>query len=507
MREKLGASFIVIVTIALSLATFMQVLDTTIANVSIPAISGDLAVSPNQGSWVITSFAASNAIAMPLTGWLARRFGEVRLFIASTLLFALTSWMCGLADSFEMLVLFRVLQGAAAAPMMPLSQSLLLSVYPDHKKGLALAFWGMTVMIAPIFGPLLGGYITDNYTWPWIFYINIPIGIISAFTIWLLLKSSETQIVKTAVDTIGLALLIIGVGSLQIMLDKGNDLDWFDSNLILSLSAIALVTLSFFIVWEIYHPHPMVDLTLFKKRNFTIGTIALSIGYLVFMGGVVVYPLWLQTQMGYTAYWAGFVSAGVGIFGFILSPIIGQNLHKFDLRVIVSIGFFIFGTAYIMQSNFNTEADMMTIALPRIILGAGTAMYFVPLTTILLAGIDPTKNASAMGLVNFLRVLGGAVGTSISITLWDRRADLHHERLCESVTPFSHITNTAIENIGGQSHQAYALLEQMTNSQAITMSTVDIFWLSGIIMFCLIGVVWLAKPPFFTNKKPAVIID
>ncbi len=505
MNNKLGASFIIIATIALSLATFMQVLDTTIANVSIPAISGDLGVSPNQGSWVITSFAASNAIAMPLTGWLARRFGEVKLFVASTLLFTITSWMCGLADSFGVLVLFRVLQGAAAAPMMPLSQSLLLSIYPDHKKGLALAFWGMTVMVAPIFGPLLGGYITDNYAWPWIFYINIPIGIISTVTVWFLLNKNETKIVKTAVDTVGLALLILGVGALQIMLDKGNELDWFSSDFITILGAISIMALSFFVVWEIYHPHPMVDLSLFKGRNFTVGTIALSIGYLVFMGGVVVYPLWLQTQMGYTAYWAGFVSAGVGIFGFILSPIIGQNLHRLDLRIVVSTGFLIFATSYLMQSNFNPQADMLTIALPRIVLGVGTAMYFVPLTTILLASIEPSKNASAMGLVNFLRVLGGAVGTSISISMWDRRADLHHERLCETITPYSHSTNIAIDAMGGQSLQTYASLERMISSQAITMSTVDIFWISGLIMFVLIGVVWLAKPPFMNKKATAVL--
>ena len=284
-----------VLTLSLSLAMFMNVLDTSIANVAIPALSGDLGVSPSEGAWVITSFAVSTAIAVPLTGWLAKRFGEVRLFVASTLLFTLFSWLCGLASSLSMLVVFRVLQGAAAGPMIPLSQSLLLANYPQEKKGLALALWSMTTVVAPIFGPILGGWITDNISWPWIFYINIPVGLASGYATWRLLRSHETKTHKLPIDTVGLGLLVIGVGALQLLLDKGNELDWFGSQLIVTLAVVSAVSLSFFVAWELTEKHPVVDLTLFKGRNFAAGTVAITFAYMTFFGSVVIFPLWLQT--------------------------------------------------------------------------------------------------------------------------------------------------------------------------------------------------------------------
>ncbi|HJV97211.1 MAG TPA: DHA2 family efflux MFS transporter permease subunit, partial [Albitalea sp.] len=299
--KPLTGSALALVTVGLSLGTFMQVLDTTISNVSIPAIAGDLAASPNQGTWVITSFAVSNAIMLPITGWLARRVGEVRLFVAATLLFTVASWLCGLATNLPMLIAFRVLQGAVAGPMIPLSQSLLLANYPPEKKGMALALWSMTVIVAPIFGPILGGWITDNISWPWIFYINIPVGFLSAFITWELLRQRDTETVRHPIDGVGLALLIVGIGCLQILLDKGNELDWFGSPLIVALAVVSAVALSFFIAWELTEAHPVVDLQLFRNRNFAIGTIVLSLAYLTFFGNVVILPLWLQTQMEYTA--------------------------------------------------------------------------------------------------------------------------------------------------------------------------------------------------------------
>src|SRR2546430_2366221 len=270
---------LVLGTIVLSLATFMNVLDTSIANVSIPAIAGDLGVSPDQGTWVITSFAVANAISLPLTGWLTQRYGQVRLFTASVLLFVLASLLCAVAPSIELLILFRVIQGAVAGPMIPLSQSLLLSSYPKEKAGTALALWAMTTLVAPVVGPLLGGWITDNISWPWIFYINVPVGLGAAAVTWLIYQKRETPTVKLPIDGVGLGLLILWVGALQITLDKGKDLDWFESGRIVALVVVAVVAFSLFLIWELTEEHPVVDLKLFARRNFWTSTLSMSLAY------------------------------------------------------------------------------------------------------------------------------------------------------------------------------------------------------------------------------------
>src|SRR5438128_9223525 len=263
-------------TIALSLATFMNVLDTSIANVSIPAMSGDLGVSPDQGTWVITSFGVANAVSLPLTGWLTQRYGQVKLFTASILLFVIASFLCGLAPSLGMLIVFRIIQGAVAGPMIPLSQSLLLSSYPKAKAGTALAMWSMTTLVAPIAGPLLGGWITDNISWPWIFYINVPVGLAAAGVTWIIYRTRETPTHKRPIDGIGLGLLVLWVGALQIMLDKGKDLDWFGSTQVWILAIAAVVGLALFVVWELTEEHPVVDLHLFARRNFWTSSLAMS---------------------------------------------------------------------------------------------------------------------------------------------------------------------------------------------------------------------------------------
>src|SRR6478752_2054750 len=295
-------------TVALSAATFMNVLDTSIANVSLPAIAGDLGVSPNQGTWVITSFAVANAIAVPLTGWLSQRFGQVRLFVGSVILFVIASWLCGLAPTMPMLIAFRALQGFVAGPMIPLSQTLLLSSYPRAAAGLAMALWSMTTLVAPVMGPLLGGWITDNITWSWIFYINIPVGIIAAFGAWAIYHKRESVRHQLPIDRIGLALLVLWIGCMQMMLDLGKEHDWFHSQLIVALAVTAVVGFAFFLIWELTDKHPVVDLRLFKRRNFWAGTLSVSIGYGLFFGNVVLLPLWLQQFMGYTATDAGMVT-------------------------------------------------------------------------------------------------------------------------------------------------------------------------------------------------------
>lgn len=503
MTEPMTGGRLAVLTFALSLGIFMNVLDISIANVAIPSIAGDLGVSPNQGTWVITSFAVSQAIMLPLTGWLARQFGEVRLFVLSTFLFTITSVLCGLSQNLSMLVFFRVLQGAVSGPMIPLSQSILLANYPADKKGFATGIWAMVAVVGPICGPILGGWITDNYTWPWIFYINLPVGLLSAFLTGLLLRGKETVIKKSPIDLMGLILLIVGIGSLQILLDNGNDMDWFHSNVIVTLGIISVIAISFLIVWELTEKHPVIDLTLFYGRNFFIGTTALTLGFMVYFANVVIFPLWLQTQMGYTPTWAGLASAPIGILPFLLTPFVGRYMHRVDLRLIVSAGFLIFGLVSFWYSTFNIDVSFKQLIAPRFIQGLGITFFFTPLISIVLACQPPEKVASALGLSNFCRILGGSFGTSLSVTLWDRREALHHSQLVENINSFNPTSLgfiSQLQEIGLQGLKSFALLESIITNQAYMLSTNDFFWICGWIFLCLLVIIWFTKPPFLATK-------
>ncbi|WP_269494520.1 DHA2 family efflux MFS transporter permease subunit [Castellaniella sp. S9] len=484
-------------TIALSAAVFMNVLDSSIANVSIPTIAGDLGVSATQGTWVITSFAVANAITVPLTGWLTQRFGQVRLFVLSVLLFVLSSWLCGFAWSLESLVFFRVLQGAVAGPMIPLSQSLMLASYPKAKAGMALAMWSMTILIGPIAGPLLGGWISDNYSWSWIFYINVPVGLLAGWGAWQVYKARDSRRVRLPIDRTGLILLVVWVGALQLLLDKGKELEWFASPFICLLAVVSVVTFVYFVIWELTARHPVVDLTLFAGRNFTAGVISLSVAYGVFFGTVVLLPLWLQSTMGYTATWAGIASAPVGILAIILSPIVGKLLAKHDPRLIATVAFLIFALISYMRAQFNTQVDLYAVMLPTFIQGAAMATFFIPLTTLTLSGLSADRIPAAAGLSNFARLVCGAFGTSITTTLWDNRATLHHSRMTEVARPgepaFDQVMS-GLHQLGLSSRQGAALIDNAISQQAYTMSATDIFYASAILFLVLIGLVWMAKP-------------
>jgi len=487
----------VVGTIALSAATFMIVLDTSIANVSIPAISGDLGVSSSQGTWVITSFAVSNAIAVPLTGWLTQRFGQVKLFTLATLLFVAASWLCGLAPNLQSLIAFRVLQGLVAGPLIPLSQTLLLSSYPREKSGTALAMWSMTTLVAPVAGPLLGGFITDEISWPWIFFINIPVGLGAAYATWAIYRDRESPTHKLPIDAIGLALLVLWIAALQIMLDKGKELDWFESREIVALAIAAVTGFVFFVIWELNEPHPVVDLTLFGKRNFTMGAITMSVAYGVFFGNVVLLPLWLQTQMGYTATEAGFVLAPVGVLAILLSPLIGRMVGRVDPRKIASVSFLLFALISFMRSRFNTDVDLATLMLPTILQGAALACFFIPLVSITLAGLPPSRIASASGVSNFVRITAGAFGTSISTTVWEDRAAMHHAHLTEAINGGSLAASRALEGLqssGVSSAQALASIDRMINAQAYVMSADDIFYAGAVIFLILVPMLWMTSP-------------
>ena len=484
-------------TIALSAATFMNVLDTSIANVSLPAIAGDLGVSPNQGTWVITSFAVANAIAVPLTGWLSQRFGQVRLFILSVVLFVIASWLCGLAPNMTTLIAFRALQGFVAGPMIPLSQSLLLSSYPKALAGLAMAMWAMTTLIAPVTGPLLGGWITDNLNWPWIFYINIPVGIVAALASWGIYHKRESATRKLPIDSVGLALLVIWIGALQIMLDIGKEHDWFHSSLVVGLAVVALVGFAFFLVWELTDEHPVVDLRLFSRRNFWTGTLTTAIAYGLFFGNVVLLPLWLQQYMGYTSTDAGMILAPVGLLAMVFSPIVGKTIGRVDPRRYATFAFIVFGVVLWMRSRFNTQADFTTIMIPTILQGLAMAFFFIPLITITLSGLPPERIPAASGLTNFARITAGAFGTSISTTLWESRAALHHAQLAEAVhlgNPAAQAMLSGLSASGLSPEQSLALINRMVDQQAFMLAANDLFYVSALIFLLLIPLVWLSHP-------------
>ena len=486
-----------LMTISLSLAIFMNVLDVSIANVAIPTIAGDVGVSPNNGTWVITSFAVSQAIMLPLTGWLARRFGEVRLFLFSTAFFTIASVLCGLSSNLPMLIFFRVIQGAVSGPMIPLSQSILLANYPPEKRGLATGIWAMTAVVGPIFGPIMEGVITDNYTWPWIFYINVPVGIFSVTFTMITLAGRDTPIVKRPIDYIGLVLLILGIGCLQILLDKGYDLDWFHSNFIIAMTIISTVSLSFLIVRLLTQSDPLIDLHLFTIRNFTVGITCLTLGFLVYFSNVVIFPLWLQTQMGYTPTWAGLAAAPVGILPFFLTPVIGHYMDRFDLRIVVSIGFFVFIFTSIWQSTFYTTIGFWQLIEPRFLQGLGIAFFFTPLIAMILVDMPPEKVASALGLANFFRILGGSFGTSISVTLWNYREALHQSHLVEHINAFNPIARQALhqlQSLGMTGLKSIGAIYGTVINQAFMLATNDIFRLSAWIFMFLLVVVWFAKP-------------
>ena len=494
---------LVMATIGLSLATFMQVLDTTIANVALPTISGNLGVSSEQGTWVITSFAVSNAIALPLTGWLSRRFGEVKLFLWATILFVLASFLCGISTSMPELVGFRVLQGLVAGPLYPMTQTLLIAVYPPAKRGMALALLAMVTVVAPIAGPILGGWITDSYSWPWIFFINIPIGIFAVMVVRQQLKARPVVITRQPMDYVGLITLIIGVGALQIVLDKGNDLDWFESNFILLGTALSVVALAAFIIWEMTDKHPIVNLRLFAHRNFRIGTIVLVLGYAGFFGINLILPQWLQTQMGYTATWAGLAVAPIGILPVLMSPFVGKYANKFDLRLLAGLAFLAIGLSCFMRADFTNQVDFQHIALVQLFMGIGVALFFMPTLTILMSDLPPHQIADGAGLATFLRTLGGSFAASLTTWIWIRRADQHHAYMSESISAYDPVTRHTLESLGGASTPAYAQMDQILTSQAYMFSTVDYFTMMGWLFMGLILLVWLAKPPFAAKAGPA----
>jgi DHA2 family multidrug resistance protein len=497
--EYLHGPQLLLLTLAIALATFMEVLDMTIVNVSVPSIAGTLGVSPNEGTWTISSYSLAAAIMQPLTGWISRQFGEVRTFVTSATLFVIFSALCGLATSMPMLVVGRLLQGMVSGPMVPMAQALLMRAYPPAKRGMAMAIWAMVVFLAPIFGPILGGWITDNLSWPWLFYINLPVGIFAAATVWSILHKRDTERRKLPLDAVGLGLLVIGVGSLQFMLDNGNDMDWFNSWVIVAALITAIVALTFLIAWELTDEHPIIDLHLFQFHNFRIGLLTICLGFFAFFGVTVIYPLWLQTTAGYTATWAGLASAPVGILGVILMPFVGRNLNKMNLRVAASVGFFFFGISMLWLSKMNETASFMQIIEPRLLQGVGMAFFFLPLNQIMFSGVRNDAVAGAAGLATFFRNLSGSLSTAMCIFVWSRRTDFHQTILAQHVTAGS-VWRDYSAHLGvlgvHSTTSALAYTNAVVANQAQTMGANDIFFAYGLLFLALMLPVWLARPPF-----------
>ncbi|HEV7985490.1 MAG TPA: DHA2 family efflux MFS transporter permease subunit [Steroidobacteraceae bacterium] len=487
-----------VTAVALALGTFMQVLDTSIANVSIPTISGDLGVSSDQGTWVITSFAVANGVSVPLTGWLMQRYGVVRTFVASVVLFTVASLLCGFAWSLPSLIVFRVLQGAVSGPMIPGSQALLINVFGPAKRNTALTVWSLTTLVAPIAGPVLGGYISDNYVWPWIFLINVPVGIICTVICWNNLKSQETPTRKIPIDRVGLVLLFIWVGALQVMFDKGKDLDWFNSPLIVSLLLVTVIAFVAWLIWNLTEEHPIVDLSLFKSRSFALGTLALCLGYAVFFGNVVLMPLWLQSYLGYTATWAGFVSAPSGVTAVITSLLVGRLMRRFDPRLLAASSFGFYGLSFFMRAHLTADATFFEFTAPQLVQGFAMGTFFVSLLAIIFDGLPPQKIPSASGLSNFLRITAGSFATSLITTFWDRRAALHQTRLADTVTVYAPAYQQSLAQLHqfGLGDQAAAgSMTQQLIGQSYLLSSLDLFYLSGWLSVALIPLCFMVRRP------------
>ena len=485
-----------LISVALALGTFMQVLDSTIANVSIPTISGNLGVSTDQGTWVITLFAMANGVSVPLTGWLMGRYGVVKTFAASVVLFTIASFLCGVAWDLPSLLFFRILQGGVSGPMIPGSQALLISIFPPARRGFALAIWSMTTLVAPICGPILGGWISDNTTWRWIFFINVPVGIFCAFICYRGLASRETPTFKRPIDTVGFALLLIWVCCLQVMLDRGQDADWFHSVSIVVLAVISAITLVGWLIWELTEKNPIVDLSLFKSRNFALGTLVFCLAYAVFFGANVLQPLWLQTRLGYIATWAGLVAAPSGVVAVLLTPLFARYSSVIDARITGTLALLAFALSFFMRAGLPPDASFRILVLPMLVQGVAMSTFFVSMLTIQLKDVPPQQTPAASGLSNFARITAGGFAASLTTAFWAHRASVHQVALADAQASHNAAWTSALATLqtagGGAKQSLFNLVGQVVN-QAYDIAAGDIFWLFGVLAVVMVPLIWLAR--------------
>jgi len=479
--------------LALGLANFMVVLDLTIANVSVPHISGNLGISPSQGTWVITSYAVAEAIVVPLTGWLSQRFGAVRCFVACAFGFGLLSILCGSSATLGMLVACRIGQGLCGGPLMPLTQTLLMRVYPPQKRAQAMGLWAMTSLMGPAMGPVLGGFISDNLTWHWIFFINVPVCLFCAFTARALLRRVETPTTRLPIDGIGLGLMVIWIGCLQIMLDIGREHDWFADPTVLGLGLAAVVFLIAFVIWELTDEHPIVNLRIFRHRSFSVGAITLSLGFGTYFAGIVVIPQWMQISLGFTATQSGIATAMTATMGLLVARIPPILVGKYDPRILLSCGLFWIGCCTLVRVNWTSSADLFTLMLPQLMMGLGMPFFFITVTAMSLSAIPPGELASAAGLQNFMRSIAVAFATSITMTYWNDQARVAGSELAGKINYEG--TSATLGTMGFSPEQARMVIAQLVDKEALTLATDKIFLIAGLLTWAVAAWVWLSPRP------------
>jgi MFS transporter, DHA2 family, multidrug resistance protein len=501
-----------IVAISVMFSTFMEVLDTTVVNVSLPHIAGSLSSTVEEATWALTSYLVANAIILPLTGWLARTFGRKRLLMTSVAGFTAASFLCGLAPNLPMLIVFRIVQGATGGALQPLSQAILLEAFPPQDRGKAMGFWALGIVVAPIFGPVLGGWLTDSYSWRWVFYINIPVGIASIvmsilMTQWFIFDPPYLRkAVSQGVDYWGIGMLAVAVGSLQIVLDKGQQEDWFASHWITILAIISLATFAGFIIHELRTRDPVVHLRVFKERTYATGVFLMTTLGFVLYGSLVLLPIFLQTLLGYPALQAGIAMAPRGIGSFIAMPIIGFLTAKFDPRKLLAVG--LIGGSYtlFLLSWLNLNAGYWDIFWPQFIQGVSLGLLFVPLTTVTMDPISREEMGNATSIFNLMRNIGGSMGIAAVTTMLSRRTQFHIQSLGTHATPYDPTTRMMMERIRqGLIHRgldpvtaaksAYGMLFGMVAKQASVLSFVEVFWVLGIIFLVALPLVFLLRRP------------
>ncbi len=487
------------------LPTLIEIVDTSVVNVALDHIRGSLSAGIDESTWTITSYLVSNAIIIPMTGWLSKIFGRKRYLIFSISLFTLSSLFCGSAWNLQSLIFFRVLQGIGGGALQPLSQSILLETFPPYQHGMAMAIFGVGIMFGPIVGPLLGGWITDNWSWHWIFYINIPIGVVSILmTMFFITDPPYMKRMKMKIDYWGLTFLAIGLGCLQIILDKGEREDWFQSGFIVTLSIISATSLILFVIVEMFAEHPIVNISVFKNISFTTGNVVMFFGFFNLFASIVLLPIYLQTLMGYTATLAGIVLGPGGIATLIALPVAGRLVTLVNPKGLLAFGLLTCAYATFLMSKFNLYADFDTVIWPRIVLGVGMGFFFIPLTTLTMSGIKKEDMGNATAVYNLLRNLGGSFGVAFVTTMLSQRSQFHQFRLIEHLTPFDRNYQIASEhtaqimNYKGVSGplQDYASLLAIYKEllrHASMMSFNDAFYLTSIIMVCILPLVMLMK--------------
>ncbi|WP_028576201.1 DHA2 family efflux MFS transporter permease subunit [Desulfomicrobium escambiense] len=498
-----------LVTLSVMIPTLLEILDTSIANVALGHIQGSLSAGQDEVTWVLTSYLVANAVVIPMSGWLSRVMGRKNYLMASVTVFTVASMLCGLARSLEALVFFRIVQGLGGGGLQPMSQAILLETFPPRQRGLAMAIFAMGAVLGPILGPLLGGYITDNYSWIWIFYINVPLGIVALMMCWAFIfdppylqrrESGET------VDFMGLALLSVGLGCLQVVLDKGQGDDWFASNHIVVMSVVAAVCLISLVWWELRHPNPIVDLRIFRQRNFAAGNVVMFFGFFAFFGSIVLLPMFLQNLMGYTSYLAGLVLGPSGAIMLVLLPFVGKMTERIDARFLLCFGLTVSGLSLVFMSHFTLQIDIGTAILGRNIQAIGIAFFFVPLSFLTMSSLSRASMNNASALFSLLRNLGGSFGTAFVTTLLARRAQIHQSHLVEHLTPydpaFTQARDALQHYMGLDPIEAAGLIYRSMQQQAGYMAYVDVFHVQAMLFFGLAVFMWILRRPDHGGHMP-----